>query len=315
MNKKLIFLITILALVLAACSAQSEEYAPMEMPVVQEVYVESERVAADSSYPSGGGMASSAPVANTTIERLVIKNASLSIAVDDPEASMDLITALAEELGGYVVSAYMYQTTLESGAQVPHASVSIRIPAERLDEVLETIKAETTQPLISENIDSQDVTADYVDLSSRLTNLEATEEQLQQIMDEAVKTEDVLAVYSQLTYIREQIEVIKGQMKYYEEASRLSMVSVELIANEAVQPLTIGGWQPEGVAKSAVQALINTVKFLAEAGIWIVIYILPVALLIFGPPALIVWAIMRRRAKRRKANSTPPAALIPDQKP
>ncbi len=313
MNKKLIFLITVLALVLAACSAQSESL-PMEMPVVQEVYVESERAAADSSYGSNADMAS-APVANTTIERLVIKNASLSIAVDDPEASMDLITALAEELGGYVVSAYMYQTTLESGAKVPHATISIRIPAERLDEVLETIKAETTQPLISENIDSQDVTADYVDLSSRLTNLEATEEQLQRIMDEAVKTEDVLAVYSQLTYIREQIEVIKGQMKYYEEASRLSMVSVELIANEAVQPLTIGGWQPEGVAKSAVQALINTVKFLAEAGIWIVIYILPVALLIFGPAALIVWAVMRRRAKRRKANNTPPAALIPDQKP
>jgi hypothetical protein len=315
MNKKLIFLITVLALVLAACSAQSEEYAPMEMPVVQEVYVESERVAADSSYPSGGGMASSAPVANTTIERLVIKNASLSMAVDDPEASMDLITALAEDLGGYVVSAYMYQTTLESGAKVPHATISIRIPAEELNHVLETIKAETTQPLLSENIDSQDVTADYVDLSSRLTNLEATEVQLQQIMDEAVKTEDVLAVYSRLTDIRSQIEVIKGQMKYYEDSARLSMVSVELIANEAVQPLTIGGWQPEGVAKKAVQALINTVKFLAEAGIWIVIYILPVALLIFGPAALIVWAIMRRRSKRRKANNTPPAALIPDQKP
>ena len=47
-----------------------------------------------------------------------------------------------------------------------------------------------------------------------------------------------------LPTIREQIEVIKGQMKYYEESARLSMVSVELIANEAVQPLTIGGWQP-----------------------------------------------------------------------
>jgi len=311
MNKKIIFLITVMALVLAACSAESGAM-PMEAPVAEEVYVE--RQAADSSYNSSAGVASSVPAASTTVERLVIKNASLSMAVDDPEASMDLITSLAEELGGYVVSAYMYQTTLESGAQVPHASISIRIPAEKLNHVLETIKAETTQPLLSENIDSQDVTADYVDLSSRLTNLEATEVQLQQIMDEAVKTEDVLAVYSQLTYIREQIEVIKGQMKYYEEASSLSMVSVELIANEAVQPLTIGGWQPEGVAKKAVQALINTVKFLAEAGIWIVIYILPVALLVFGPLALIVWAVMRRRAKGKKAAQKSNSALTPEQK-
>ena len=124
-------------------------------------------------------------------------------------------------------------------------SISIRIPAEELNQVLETIKAETTQPLLSQNIDSQDVTADYVDLSSRLTNLEAAEVQLQRIMDEAVKTEDVLAVYSRLTDIRQQIEVIKGQMKYYEESAHLSMVSVELVADEAAQPLTIGGWQAE----------------------------------------------------------------------
>ena len=125
-------------------------------------------------------------------------------------------------------------------------SISIRIPSERLNQVLETIKAEATQPVISENINSQDVTADYVDLSSRLTNLEATEAQLQQIMDEAVKTDDVLAVYSRLTDIRSQIEVIKGQMKYYEESARLSMVSVDLVADEATQPVTIGGWQLKG---------------------------------------------------------------------
>ena len=306
MNKKFAFLIIIMALALAACSA-SYESAPMEMPVVQEVVVEREE--AVSGYAPSADMAYSESVANTSVERMVIQNASLSIAVDDPEVSMERISTLAQELNGYVVSAYMYQTTLEGGVKVPQASISIRIPAERLDEVIQTIKAETTQPVISENINSQDVTAEYVDLSSRLTNLEATEKQLQQIMDEAVKTEDVLAVYSQLTYIREQIEVIKGQMKYYEESARLSMVSVELVANEAVQPLTIGGWQPVGVAKSAVQALINTVKWLANAGIWLVIFIVPVVLLIFGPIALIVWAIARRRAKRRKAIQAPPAAV------
>jgi hypothetical protein len=309
MNKKLVILILFTALALAACSAASDEFAPlpMEMPVAEQVYVE--RESAGAGYAASADMAASAPVANTSVERMVIQNASLSIAVDDPEASMARISALAQELNGYVVSANMYQTTLESGVKVPHASISIRIPSERLDEVMETIKAETTQPVLSENIDSQDVTADYVDLSSRLTNLEAAEEQLQRIMDEAVKTEDVLAVYSQLTYIREQIELIKGQMKYYEEAARLSMVSVELVANEAVQPLTIGGWQPGGVAKSAVQALIDTVKWLVNAGIWIGIYIIPVVLLIFGPAGLILWAILRQRSRRRKARqAAPPTA-------
>jgi hypothetical protein len=309
MNKRLIFLILIATLGLAACSASVDNAASRELPVaMEEVYMESEPIEAGSGYAPQADMAS-APVPNTTVERLVIKNASLSIAVDDPEASMERISTLAEELDGYVVSAYMYQTTLESGVKVPHASISIRIPAEQLEQVVATIKAETTQPIISENIDSQDVTAEYVDLGSRLANLEAAEEELQRIMEEAVRTEDVLAVYQQLTYYREQIEVIRGQMRYYEDSARLSMVSVELVANAAVQPLTIGGWQPAGVAKDAVQALIDTVKFLANAGIWIVIFALPVALLIFGPPALIVWLILRQRARRRKARQMPPATV------
>ena len=40
----------------------------------------------------------------------------------------------------------------------------------RLAEALATIKAETTQPIISENESSQDVTAEYTDLNSRLVN-------------------------------------------------------------------------------------------------------------------------------------------------
>jgi PBP1b-binding outer membrane lipoprotein LpoB len=313
MFKKSIYLIILLALLLSACATARQA----EVPMVEEVYVEREVIAQEAA----GGMApapamdmaysSSGSIASTSIERLVIKNASLSIAVDDPEASMERISALAEEMGGYVVSAYMYQTYLDSGAKVPQASISIRVLADNLDATLAAIKAETKQPIISENISSDDVTAAYVDLQSQLTNLEAAEEQLQAIMDDAVRTEDVLAVYSQLTYIRGQIETIRGQMKYYEDSARLSLVSVELIANEAVQPLTIGGWQPVGVAKDAVQALINTIKFLANAAIWIVIFVIPVLLLVVGPWALIIWAILRWRRKRKAARqASPPAATV-----
>ena len=56
-------------------------------------------------------------------------------------------------------------------------------------------------------------------------------------MEEATKTEDVLSVFNQLTQVREQIEVIKGQMQYYEQSAALSSISVELYANAAVQPV------------------------------------------------------------------------------
>ena len=56
------------------------------------------------------------------------------------------------------------------------------------------------------------MTSDYTDLQSRLRNLEDAEEQLRTIMDSAFNTEDVLTVYNRLVEVREQIEVIKGQI-------------------------------------------------------------------------------------------------------
>lgn len=250
---------------------------------------------------------------NPDVNRLVVKNAKLSIVVTDPSKSLDTISSMAEELGGFVVTANLYHSQLDSGVEVPRGAITIRVKAESLDEAVSRIEAESSRDPLNKTIESQDVTKEYTDLQSRLRNLEDAEAQLREIMGSASKTEDVLNVYNQLTQVREQIEVIKGQIQYYEQAAALSEIAVDLLANEAVQPLTIGGWQPVGVAKNAVQALINTLKFLVNVAIWVIILVIPVAgifYLVFVLPLTLVWRAWRRRRKIRKqtAQPTPPAA-------
>jgi hypothetical protein len=82
---------------------------------------------------------------------------------------------------------------------------------------------------------------------------------------------------------------------------------VQLIANAAVQPITIAGWQPAGVAKQALQSLINTLQTLANFGIRLAILYLPVLLIIFVPIALIIWGIrsLVRRGRKPKVTPTP----------
>lgn len=258
-----------------------------------------------------GGFASNAP---TSVERMVIKNANLSIVVKDPAAEMDTIAKMAERMGGYVVSAELYQTTTASGKEVPRASITIRVAAEKLDQALGEIKSLAKDPPQSEKINSQDITAEYTDLDSRLRNLRRAEEQLQEIMDRAYSTEDVLNVYQQLTQVREQIEVIEGQMKYYRESVALSAISVDLIAEESVEPLSVAGWKPVGVARDALQALINAVQFLINAAIWIIIFVLPVLLMVYGIfflPLRALWRLLRRRRKpQTAAPSEPPSPSI-----
>lgn len=241
------------------------------------------------------------------IERLVIQNADLSVVVPDPASSMDRISVMADEMGGFVVTANLYTQQLESGVEVPMANITIRVPAERLSDALEQIRRESDQIPLRESINSQDVTSEYTDLQSRLRNLEQAEEQLREIMDAATKTEDVLSVYSELVQVREEIEVIKGRMQYLEQSTALSAISVELIANEAVQPLTIGTWQPGGVVKQAVQALINAFKYIVNAAIWVLIFVLPVLLLLFVIFVLPVYLVVRfwRRRRRFTAQSSP----------
>jgi len=318
--------ILVLVATLAACApaaapqyaSESKSYgggapaaAPMAPALEMEGAYDAAGRVAEAPAPAQGQTGNNAPA-----ERIVIKNASLTVTVPDPAATMKKVSAMAEEMGGFVVSANMYKQTISNGTEVPRVSITIRVPAKRLDEALERIEAESSQEPQNVNITSQDVTSEYTDLQSRLKNLEATEKELVRIMEGANRTEDVMAVYQQLVQVREQIEVIKGQIKYYEQSAALSAISVELIADAAVQPIEIGGWQPQGVAKEAIEALVRTMQGLADFLIWAVIYLLPVLLVLFAIFVLPLWLIMRawrrRRAARRTAAVTPPPPATPE---
>jgi len=317
MMKRLVIILVILLLALSGCSA-AQQATRDEAPAVEPGFASPEMPAGEAM-DSGGAPAFDMPEeqgaskgsgVQTDVERLVIRNANLTIVVDDPGQGMSTISRMAETMGGFVVSSNLYKTTTSTGAEFPEANITIRVPVTKLGEAMDTIKKlvkDQKEDVLAENVSGQDVTKDYTDLQSRLKNLEDTESQLREIMGSATKTEDVLMVYNQLIQIREQIEVIKGQIQYYRESADLSAISVLLKATEAVQPLEIGGWQPVGVARDAVQALINGLQVLGTVGIWLVLFALPIALLIYLPIRLL-WALLRRNRKSTKPQ--PPATPV-----
>jgi hypothetical protein len=201
---------------------------------------------------------------------------------------MQQITALAVEMGGYVVSSNLFQSYYgPNSIEVPEATVAIRVPSERLDEALERIK-EGASDIQYENVSGQDVTSQYVDLQSQLKAKEAAEKKLLEILDEAQRAEDVLAIYLQVQSVQTEIEVLKGQIKYYEESAALSAISVRLIAEEGSQPITVGPWTPGGAVKEAIEDLIRFVQNFVDFLIYFVLSILP-ALILIGIPLYLVY--------------------------
>jgi hypothetical protein len=190
--------------------------------------------------------------------------------------------------------------------EVPEGNITVRVPAELLNQALGEIKALTNnidQDVLTENVSGQDVTKEYTDLSSRLRNAEDAEVQLRKILDNATDTEAVLDVFNRLTEIREDIEVIKGQMKYYEESAALSAISVRIQAHEAVNPITVAGWKPSVTVSKALQSLVNALQSIADGAIWVVLYLLPI-LIVLAIPVVVVFLIIRglvRRNRRKKA--------------
>ena len=214
--KRIFFVTLVTAFILAACGSARATQSPASIGIdtlksgaPQESYAQAPAAPELAQAPgsgqdatkNGAGGGNNTGVQATTIERLVIQNADLSIVVANPKTRMEEISKMAKAMGGYVVSSNLYQTYTPNGNPVPEASLVIRVPAEKLDEALETIKKGAVD-VQSETRSGQDVTAEYVDLKSRLGTYEDALAQLEKIMEEKTTPEEVLNVFNQMVYYR-----------------------------------------------------------------------------------------------------------------
>ncbi len=291
MKKATLFIIVVAALILAACGAaatqapafDSRSGVPAQQPPAEGYSQEMPLPAAPTLAPAATAMPSNmgggGNVSAANVERVVIQNADLTVVVPDVEKRMKEIEAMAKKMNGFVVSSNLYQSYARNNIQVPEATVVIRVPAEKLDEVLDLIKKDAVE-VQNENRSGEDVTNQYVDLQSQLKAKQAAEEQLLKIMQNAEKTEDVLAVYQQLQMI------------------------------QTVQPIEVAGWKPQGVARDAIQDLVRFMQNFADFMIGFFLRDLWELLLIALPfyiVFLIGRAVYRRiRASRPKKEIAPP---------
>ena len=302
--RKTLFAVAIIVSMLASCAAlmpasstRSSGGAAQDMAAAPPAAPVMEKAMAEEGAPSPDFATT-----GVSAERIVIKNANLSIVVTDPVVSMEAIGKLATGMGGFVVTSNLYKTTTSSGIEVPVANITIRVPVAQLDAALNQIKSMVTDKdvdILNEDVSGQDVTSEVTDLESRLRNLQAAETQLLEIMDNATLTEDVITIFRELTTIRGEIEVIQGQIKYYRESASLSAINVYLQAKAAVEPITIAGWQPGVEVQKALQALVNGGKYLVNALIWLVLFALPFLAVIILPIYFIIKAIRKHRQTKK----------------
>ncbi len=299
----------VLAVLVAGCASAKQatmDYAESEVSGIrEEVLVNGPDVAPAAEMPREqsyekdeaglGGFASA--VANVS-DRMIIRTVSMSVVVEDTDVMLAEIQNLVKANGGYVAASNRWL----SGEQA-YASVTLRVPADKLEAVLGVLR-DNSITVENESSSGDDVTEEYVDVSARLRNLEATEEELLALLTEVRKNrgsaEDILAIHNRITELRSEIESLKGRQQYLERSAALATINIEI--RPKPQPGTIvepTAWNPLVTVNNALRGLVNAGQVAVDVLIWLV-FLSPIFLI----PILVLWLIIRaiRRARaRRKA--------------
>jgi Domain of unknown function (DUF4349) len=298
-------MVLLIGFVLAACGAQSGASA-----VAQEAAGGDRAVGvpagsagdggADLENDEAGGGPEGAPPNAVPIEQRIIKTGEVGLLVDNVAATLARVRGMAVEMGGYVGGS-------QAGTLDESASVTLRIPADRFDELLTRLHELEDVEVTSESTREQDVTREIIDLEARVRNLEASEESYRVLLDRAERIEDILTVQTRLDQVRGEIEQLEGQLQTIEGQADLSTLTVTLIPRgepvEAVQ----AGWDPGGQLESAIATVVGIGQGILDALIWIVIVWVPI-LLVLGFIGLLVlrgYLEVRRRMPVTSSETEP----------
>ncbi|WP_337967882.1 DUF4349 domain-containing protein [uncultured Flavobacterium sp.] len=225
-----IFFIFLAALTFISCEKRSEDVAVADMSI---------------SAVKLPARSESAQDKNTVISQKIIKEAFLKFETNDLEETYNQIkTAISAN------KASIQNDSQEKDYGTITRRLTIRIPSQNFDAFLESISKGVSY-FDEKNISAQNVTEEYIDLTSRLQTKRKLEARYIEILQKASKVSEILEIEKQISAIREEIEAKEGQLKYLESRVSESTVSIEFYKTIA---------QKEGVKISYGSKIWNAIQ-------------------------------------------------------
>lgn len=215
--------------------------------------------------------------------RKIIRNGSLDLLVNDVGQSITKIGSIATGVGGFVEKS----TQTNSGGH--SASITVRVPAARLDQTVAQIKSLATS-VDRESVEARDVTREYIDLDARLRNALAEEAQYLLILKRATTIKDTLDVTEKLSDVRGRVEQLQGEMKYLSSQIDMSTLEVSLRAESDAAVAGIH-WRPLRQAKIALSDMVSGLADWADSVVAFIINLPLIAVWIVSVLILIVVAL------------------------
>ena len=196
-----------------AMSNFSFEDGAMEMPMMAAAYDDYDYAEAEEEVASGA-----------VREEKIIRNASFTLKTTAYDTDLQRLEDLTAEMGGRVE--YLSASGDASSGQTRSASLTLRIPAARLDEFLNGAQGIGNVTAMTQEM--QDVSDSYYDIKTRLETQQEKMKRLQSMIASAEDVSDLIEIESAIADTQYYIDRYTGQLKSYDGKVEYSTVNVSV---------------------------------------------------------------------------------------
>lgn len=141
-------------------------------------------------------------------QRKLIKNGSMTLVVDNLEQTRNDVVGLIEKHGGYV-SNEQYSNWEHSSSY----NLTVRIPCDKFDGFVAEVEAGKGK-IESKSMYINDVTAEYIDLETRLNTKRSYLERYRQLLKSAKSVQEIVSIEDKIRSLEEEIDSTVGRLKY-----------------------------------------------------------------------------------------------------
>ena len=280
------------AFLLAGCSGTSTSEAEAGMPAV----------AQDGMTVEGGAPAVPGEMAvtdkgmtgaNVPTDRQVIRTGYVSMRVDEVTKATFDVHALIKKRNGLVSA-----EDVQSNGDSTYANITAQIPAADLDAFIADVSKLGNVDSI--NVNAQDVTTQVVDLDARVKALQTSIDRMTQLLAQATRIEDLLAIETQLSQRQAELDSLKAQRTWLGDQVAMSTITVSLSPKTEITEVDAPGFL-SGL-QSGWAAFVSLIMVAVTALGFFLPFLLVLAVIAI-PVAIIVW----RHSRRTRAVATTPA--------
>jgi hypothetical protein len=166
-------------------------------------------------------------------EKKLVKRGSIRMEVADYAKARKALNSILDKHGSDVIS-----ENETSDSELIRNHIILAVPPKELDSLMEDVAALASN-LDNRNVSTEDVTAQYVDMETRLKVKRESEQRYMAILSQAKRMDDIIKLQDQIDAIQEEIESKTGELKVLQNQIQYSTLSIELYHHMPARPFEV----------------------------------------------------------------------------